>query len=93
MEVRGEDHRREHLDPPRLIFMNRVPVKSSNVKSIAYDAEKKLIEVEFHNGGVYQYHGITPEEHAALLHSPVDGSHGRHLHQLIKGRHAHTKVS
>lgn len=35
--------------------MERTPVKSSNVKAIGYDADNKVLEVEFHNGGLYQY--------------------------------------
>src|SRR5690606_14829070 len=33
----------------------RIPVVSSNIAPIGYDAEKKVLEIEFHHGAVYQY--------------------------------------
>ena len=42
--------------------MNRIPVQSSNIKSIGYDREKKTLEIEFHKGNrVYQYHDVIPD--------------------------------
>lgn len=38
--------------------MERTKVESSNIKSIGYDGEKTLLEVEFNNGKVYQYHPV-----------------------------------
>jgi KTSC domain len=47
--------------------MERAEVKSSLLRSIAYDAEKKIVEVEFHPrkpgqpGKVYQYADVPLE--------------------------------
>lgn len=35
--------------------MERVSVSSSNIASVGYDEETKVLEVEFHSGAVYQY--------------------------------------
>ncbi len=35
--------------------MKRTEVKSSNVKSVGYDLTNKILEVEFHSGGIYHY--------------------------------------
>ena len=49
-------------------------VKSSNVKSIAYDADQHLLQVAFHSGATYDYHGVPPQVHAALMVSPSKGA-------------------
>lgn len=38
--------------------MVREPVRSSAIRSIGYDANKKTLEVEFANGRVYQYRDV-----------------------------------
>jgi KTSC domain len=50
------------------------PVKSSNVKSIAYDPEKHLLQVAFHSGATYDYLGVPPAVHAQLMVAPSKGS-------------------
>lgn len=61
----------------------RKPVQSSNVKSIGYDSVGRVLEVEFHNGGVYHYQDVDPEDHKRLMAAQSVGSH---LHTHIKGR-------
>jgi hypothetical protein len=39
--------------------MTRTDVVSSNVKSIGYDPALCMVEVEFKNGGLYQYTNVT----------------------------------
>lgn len=69
--------------------MERVPVNSSNVSSIGYDVDGQVLEVEFHNGSVYQYAGVPPSEHEALMTSD---SKGKFLHANIKSRYSCTKL-
>jgi hypothetical protein len=61
--------------------MKRQPVKSTNVKSVGYDAEEKVLEVEFRSGGVYQYAGVQPEMYADLLEAE---SIGRFVSQVVR---------
>lgn len=41
--------------------MNRQPVESSMLRSVGYDPVEEILELEFHDGHVYQY-GDVPEE-------------------------------
>ena len=63
--------------------MNMIPVKSSNLKSVGYDQTSKTLRVEFHNGASWDYSGIEPNEHAAMMHAPSIGSH---FHAHIKSK-------
>lgn len=54
--------------------MKRVPVISSNVASVGYDVGTHTLEVEFKEGGVYQYFDVPPAVHTGLLAAPSIGS-------------------
>ncbi|HUR64722.1 MAG TPA: KTSC domain-containing protein [Chitinophagaceae bacterium] len=52
---------------------HRVKVNSSKVWSIAYDAFTKILEVEFYEGGVYQYYEVPEHAYTQLMFAdPVD---------------------
>lgn len=76
--------------------MTRIPVESSQIKSIGYDPSTKTLEVEFHARGekypesVYHYHEVSPETHANLMKAESKGSH---LGKFVKGKHRFTKIS
>ena len=61
--------------------MMRVPVRSSNIKSIGYDEETKVLEVEFHDGSVYQYYSVPASVHQGLM---AAASHGNYFHKHIR---------
>lgn len=63
--------------------MDRVPVTSSMISSMGFDPEESLLEVEFNNGKVYQYSGVTPDTYATL--SGAD-SIGKAFSSLIKSQ-------
>jgi hypothetical protein len=48
-------------------------VTSSNVAAIGYDSISKIMQIEFLNGGVYQYEDITPEFFAEFQNAPSKG--------------------
>lgn len=52
--------------------MYRQPVNSSRVSSVGW--ENNTLEVEFKNGKVYQYYGVTSSEYQNFLNSPSLGS-------------------
>lgn len=56
-------------------------VKSSNIAAVGHDPQSSELHIEFKNGGKYVYHGISADQHAALLKAPSIGSH---LHKHIK---------
>lgn len=45
--------------------MQRHSVSSSRIASVGW--ENNTMEVEFHNGVVYQYHGVTLSEYQQFL--------------------------
>ena len=63
--------------------MSREPVDSTSIASIGYLPGLGILEVEFLQGGVYQYLGVPSEEHQALMQA---ASKGQHLNRVIKGR-------
>ena len=70
--------------------MERKDVTSSNIKSVGYDPASEILEVEFNNGGVYQYAHVSQAKHTALMAAP---SVGRYFSRDIKGHHPCEKVS
>lgn len=69
--------------------MERTPVTSSNIQSIGYDADAQILEIEFNNGGVYQYSGVPEYEHTGMMNAE---SHGKYFHANIKNRHPFVKL-
>ena len=69
--------------------MKREPVSSSNLQSIGYDEASQTLEIEFLNGGVYQYFDVPSKVHTELMNA---ASHGQYLAQNIKGFYRYSKV-
>lgn len=69
--------------------MNRQSVSSSNIASIGYDANSQTLEIEFLNGGVYQYFDVPQYVYDELMGA---GSHGQYLARNIKGTYRYSKV-
>lgn len=55
--------------------MNRTPVTSSQLKSVGHDPDTNKMHVEFKNGSVYEYDGVSASDHQALVSSPSVGQH------------------
>lgn len=64
--------------------MNHINVKSSIIKSLAYDPDKELLEVAFHNGSVYHYPNVSEFEHYKLLFAKSIGGHLKKHHKKHK---------
>jgi hypothetical protein len=69
--------------------MERTPVKSSQLKSVGYDAGLGVLEVEFANGDVYAYTSVSAETHAALM---VAESVGKFFAAEIRWKFPFSKV-
>jgi len=69
--------------------MERIYVSSSNIRSIGYDPDSMTLEVEFNNGGLYQYQGVPPSEHASLMSA---GSKGTYFSANIRNRYPTVKL-
>jgi non-canonical purine NTP pyrophosphatase (RdgB/HAM1 family) len=67
-----------------MVSMHRIPVESSDILSIGYDAEARLLEIEFHGGRVYQYRNVDTDIHEQLMRAD---SHGQYFNTFIHGRY------
>ena len=55
--------------------MERKRVNASNIRSVGYDARNRVLEIEFANGGIFQYTGVSDEVHRRLMSAPSPGSY------------------
>ena len=69
--------------------MRRNPVDSSSLASAGYDGEREVLEVEFRNGGVYDYLGVPAKVYRAFMEAE---SKGRYLNAEIKPCFAYRTV-
>ena len=69
--------------------MKRKQVESSNLASVGYDADKKILEIGFNHGGVYQYFNVPQDEYKALMNA---SSHGSYFYHNIRGNYEYTKL-
>ena len=53
--------------------MLRLPVTSSNIKSVGYDPKIFTLEVQFTDGRVYQYFNVPQLIYQNLLQAPSKG--------------------
>jgi hypothetical protein len=64
--------------------MKRQRLDSASLASVGYDPGRQVLEVEFLNGGVYEYADVPEERYHALLEAD---SKGRYLNAEIKPHH------
>lgn len=73
--------------------MDRQPVESSQLASVGYDAEKKILEIEFKGGGAYQYFDVPADKHFDLMHAAENGgSIGRYFGKEVRGKFKFAKL-
>lgn len=69
--------------------MNRIPVSSSNLATVGYDAVSQTLEVEFLDGSAYRYHGVPVVVYQALMSA---ASHGSYFSAFIRNRYPTDRV-
>jgi len=50
--------------------MERKRVNSSKIRAVGYDPKSQLLEVEFSDGRVVAYSGVSPEIHRQFMNAP-----------------------
>ena len=50
--------------------MERKRINSSKIRAVGYDSKAQTLEVEFSDGKVLAYRGVSPEVHRGLMVSP-----------------------
>lgn len=66
------------------------PVVSSNIHAIGYDVDRRVLAVEFMNGGIFHYGNITPEKWADFQAAE---SKGKFFGTQIRGKHVAQKMT
>lgn len=61
--------------------MERTPVSSSDIASIGYDEDLKMMEVEFHSGSIYLYYDVPESFFEDFMASP---SKGQFMNLVVK---------
>ena len=69
--------------------MQRIPVQSSNIRSVGYDPDEGLLEVEFMSGSIYEYSGVPQRAYEAFA---AAHSHGRHHRERIANAYPFRRV-
>jgi len=50
--------------------MERKRVNSSKIRAVGYDPKSQVLEMEFSDGKLIQYRGVSPEIHRQLMVAP-----------------------
>ena len=69
--------------------MERKYVQSSNLLGVRYQPYTGTLEVQFHNGHVYQYFEVPAQAYTALMEAP---SHGRYFNHFIRDRYRYRRI-
>lgn len=70
--------------------MHREQVSSSNIKSIGYESNLKTLEIEFKDGGIYQYFNVRSDIYKKLISAISIGSF---FHKYIKDNYGWKKIN
>jgi len=50
--------------------MERKRISSSKIRAVGYDPKGEVLEVEFNDGRVMAYSGVSPEVHRRFMNAP-----------------------
>ena len=69
--------------------MKRLEVNSSMIKSIGYEHQYLIMQVEFTNGTIFNYLGVSPSVFDELKYSD---SIGKSFNSFIRGKYQAEKI-
>lgn len=70
-------------------FLERKPVRSSDLATVGYDARAEVLDVEFRSGGIYRYHDVPRNIFAELM---AADSKGRFFARHIRNHFRHERL-
>jgi hypothetical protein len=70
--------------------MKPVPVKSTTLATVAYDADRELLQLGFRDQAICRYFDVPVDVHESLLRA---SSKGIYFNRFIRDRFAHVRVS
>jgi hypothetical protein len=50
--------------------MERKRINSSRIRSVGYDPKAQVLEIEFSDGKIVSYRGVSPEVHRQFANAP-----------------------
>jgi hypothetical protein len=50
--------------------MERKRISSSKIRGVGYDPKGEVLEIEFNDGRVISYSGVSPEVHRRFMNAP-----------------------
>jgi len=71
------------------MYENMKEVTSSNIESVGYAENVKILYVKFLNGNLYSYKGVPLNKYNELVNA---SSVGKYLNQNIKGTYSYVQV-
>ena len=69
--------------------MQRQSVESSMMRTVGYDPQEHILEIEFQSGGIYQYYKVDEEVFKELMEAE---SLARYFHDHIKDLYMYGRV-
>jgi len=69
--------------------MDRTPVRSSNIRSVGYDANEQTLEIEFTSWAIYQYFGVPLHVHEGLM---MARSKGTYFNEHVKDKYRFKQI-
>lgn len=69
--------------------MQRIPVESSDIVSIGYDAKGRVLEIEFKENRVYQYFDVEPRVYELFLRAD---SYGEYFYANINKHYRYKRI-
>lgn len=70
--------------------MKTTALASTTLATVAYDADREVLQIEFQDRSVYQYFDVPKDVHEALLRVP---SKGGYFNLAIRRRFIHVRLS
>lgn len=65
--------------------MERTHVESSTLRSVGYDRDSLVLEIEFVNGNVYRYSSVPERVHDTLMRAPSKGTYfSQHIRDVYR---------
>lgn len=73
------------------VYMNMIPVSSSNLASIGYDENSRTLYVSFRNGRLYKYSGVPLQVYNGLMAASSKGQYFDRY--IVKAGYSYQRVS
>jgi lysyl-tRNA synthetase class 2 len=55
--------------------MKTIAVDSTTLRTVGYDNERRLLQIEFHNRSIYQYFEVPATVYEELMKAPSKGTY------------------